>query len=100
MSKAKTDVKGILIEAKGLCSEGWGQGLVVFYTRCHCVVTSIMEAAHWKEAGNGALETFATANHIDKGEALDRAVIDWNDAPGITQAEVLAAFDKAIEAVG
>lgn len=29
--------------------------------------------------------------------AIQSGIVDWNDAPGRTHAEVLAAFDRAIE---
>jgi hypothetical protein len=103
MSKAKSDIKQVLIGARALCFREWGQGAKVLDTSARCVVTALRESAGRMVVANRALSAFAAANHIYK-HASERsffdAIIEWNDMAGRTQAEVLAAFDKAIEAVG
>jgi hypothetical protein len=68
--------KEILIAARAKVAQGWCQG------------------AYAKDAyGNTEEQEDALALLGYTGES---EVIDWNDAPGRTQAEVLEAFDKTI----
>jgi hypothetical protein len=80
-----SDVATKLREARKLIKRGWTQGE---WHRNGCVCS--LSALHKTRAPQVADETLRRViGH--------RSIIAWNDAPGRTQAEVLAAFDKAIE---
>ncbi len=55
---------------------------------CYCTMGALMKADH--KAPSEVFETFRVSNGLN-------SVFRWNDAPERTHAEVLAAFDKAIE---
>lgn len=93
--------------ARALVEKGWTQGA---YGRlesgentfawdanvvCWCPVGAIQKATIERDRDDDqALDAFAAALvEYDK----DAGPEGWNDAPGRTQAEVLAAFDRAIE---
>ena len=83
--------KEILIEARKLVEKGWYQGRDI--VGCVCATDAIMTAC--RSGGGSPTEAFyhlRRANNIP----IYIGIIGWNDAPGRTQAEVLAAFDKAI----
>jgi hypothetical protein len=49
----------------------------------------------------GWLASAAAVSRVAAAARLKRNSLDrWNDAPGRTQAQVLAAFDRAIAAAG
>lgn len=96
-------VKDVLMGARELLAKGWIQRDWARNLAGDSVLWSDPAATHFCSMGaigrmagdssalrEGAREAFMDAND------LERAVADWNDAPGRTQAEVLAAFDKAI----
>jgi hypothetical protein len=78
-----------LVKARKLVERGWTQGS--YHTQC---------GRHSRYCAEGAL---AMSNGLCDAELFLRKavgqfnIILWNDAPERTQAEVLAAFDKAIE---
>lgn len=73
---------------------GWGRGDGCSPPRgCYCVLTAI--GGDEGDFHYGAIRLFERANGIGPTES-GISVIGWNDAPGRTQEEVLAAFDKAI----
>lgn len=89
-----TTTRQLLIAARALIAEPgrWCQGIDrVMGARC--------AAAALEDAGDGqprnirtlAYDTFKTTTGISG------KLSDWNDAPNRTHAEVLAAFDRAIE---
>lgn len=82
--------KQILTEARELVSKGWVQGE---YERdgCYCLVGAINEV---RGDSHGYAEAIGTMFKL-----IGNSLSDWNDMPERTQAEVVAAFDKAIAAV-
>lgn len=60
--------------------------------RSWCMVGALAVVTH------GALEyaTEAVADVLGMERSADHRISDWNDAPGRTQADVIAAFDAAI----
>lgn len=94
-----TTTREILVKARALVERGWVQGRFSRMKRgkeCFCAVGAICRAAGEAQACHrlGALK--AVEDEIPQELLLSQ----WNDAPGRTQAEVLAAFDKAIQAEG
>jgi len=104
------DTRTILIKARELiATKGWTQGrwaldaagkpaMADEHATCFCSWGAIVTAARgfgWdSEAEYTACCVFAEA--IGAGDT--GRLIKWNDAPGRTKEEVLAAFDRAIEA--
>jgi hypothetical protein len=94
-----TAVADMLREARGLVAQGWAQGKFRKYSpegTCYCADGAIDEAADRADFDalyGDAIIVFTRAIGV-KGHAHIWA---WNDAIDRTQAEVLAAFDKAIE---
>lgn len=94
-----TTTREILAKARALVERGWVQGRFSRMKRgkeCFCAVGAICRAAGEAQACHrlGALK--AVEAEIPQEFLLSQ----WNDAPGRTQAEVLAAFDRAIQAEG
>lgn len=94
-TETKTDaVADMLRRAKALIDtpEKWGKGdggrdpL-----RGHCVITAIMAVRENHEGVTEAKSRFARANKIDG------YIGAWNDDETRTHAEVMSAFDRAIE---
>lgn len=103
-------VRIVLIRARELVNQGWCQGqtkkcgLSTFYRRQYCILGGIYEAAKEEfpkdpyqkfEAVDGALRRFRHANNVPRTVRGDIPV--WNDAKERKKAEVLAAFDNAID---
>lgn len=98
-------MKQIFINAKKLIEAGWGQGddlVLPLDSSFYCVATACTRAEVDRAKRDGddyrsvlpAADVFRAANGIPDHISLG----DWNDAPERTKDEVLAAFDKAIEA--
>lgn len=97
MADAIKTTKQTLIEARERISDqaAWGKGrrgLDRKFDTC-CAAEAIEEAA----PGFGQYEARCTAFNALRRAAKCKHITGWNDAPGRTHAEVLAAFDKAIE---
>lgn len=89
----------VLKAARALVTEGWTQfssRAVIDGQDCYCVMGALNSAARTL----GAMDAVHLAIQRALGIIGTGAVTTWNDAPGRTQAEVLAAFDKAIAEVG
>lgn len=94
----------ILTAARDLVARGWCQGTMA-RTRHGCPTAwTLPDAASFCSVG--AVQAAAGASEGESvyeafeffADVIDRARIPkWNDAPGRTQAEVVAAFDRAIE---
>jgi hypothetical protein len=83
------ETRDVLRRAKGLVAKAWGQGdgyMPPF--EGHCVITAISAAI------GGPFDTCPAQLHL-RG-ILGEDLIEWNDAPGRTQAEVVALFDRAL----
>lgn len=107
--------KEILTRARELIVEkGWQQGSTVVIEK-QCVATAMEDA--WKELGRSLVDfeysrdAISTAIELPRipvtraNDPLDvpywgRNLMYWNDKPGRTVEEVLAAFDKAISIAG
>jgi hypothetical protein len=91
-----------LREARALIERGWTQGAFARHANgrvigcesesasCFCMAGAIMRVT----PSIYSFERFIEPLCVVIG---DRRLDHWNDAPERTQAEVLAAFDKAIE---
>ena len=65
---------------------------------CTCAGLALTDApTDYERERFAARRFFASTLGLDVGQ-LATAVFEWNDAPERTHADVLAAFDKAIEA--
>jgi hypothetical protein len=91
-----------LRKAKALIERGWTQGAfarrangrVIGYesddASCFCIAGALMRVTP-------LISDFERLCHPLTRATGSPRLDHWNDAPGRTQAEVLAAFDKAIE---
>jgi len=110
-----SDIANKLREARGLIERGWCQG--AFARRAdgsavrpiawdtleptysaYCPRGAILAQLPWSlDPQFGELvELFERANRLEASTPDKSAVVAWNDAPGRTQADALAAFDRAI----
>jgi hypothetical protein len=91
----------VLRKARALIEpyEKWVGRHNAFAPGCNCTSTAITDASPGE--GRTAHMVFCEANSIDIdidiGGGVFQAVYGWNDHPKRTHAEVLAAFDRAIE---
>lgn len=83
-----------LREAKALIERGWCQGRMATGDGRVCIRGAIL-GAFTEEAEERRADAL-----LKKAAGFSGYLGDWNDLPGRTQAEVLAAFDKAIELAG
>ncbi len=98
----------VLIKARELLAKGWGQGAyavdlvtgenidvyseLVLQRSCKfCLVGAVRAAMQQDHFG---LTSYQVLDHLAFEET--GSAINWNDAPGRTQAEVLAKVDSAI----
>jgi len=99
--------KQILQEARALLARGWCQGYFAKDEAGHNVTENDPGAVCW--CAVGATLRAAHVLRFDNSEALlalrvlgaeirSWVIPNWNDAEGRTKEEVLAAFDRAIEA--
>ncbi len=82
------EVRDVLLGAADVIERGgWCQGA---YERSgsFCVSGAIRKASGWK--ADGHLTTICVDAHGALWQALGENMADWNDAPGRTQAEVVA----------
>lgn len=89
----------VLIDARELIRQGWTKGRShrrVFGRDCYCaggaigvVGAAVRDPALRKEVATRLRRAMSPAGY---------GIAEWNDAPERTKAEVLAAFDRAIEA--
>jgi hypothetical protein len=86
-------VAGKLREARALIERGWCQWHMSTADGCVCIRGALLNTFTEDEE---AEERQADAL-LHKATGFGGYLGDWNDTPGRTQAEVLAAFDKAIE---
>lgn len=97
-----SDVAEKLREARKLIEQGWTKGWFVEQHEadgpiCYCVYGALNQVVVG-DAEADTTETDAAAKLL--GRAVGQTFLSlatWNDAPERTQAEVLAAFDRAIE---
>lgn len=95
--------KKVLEVARDLVAKGWVQGTFREFKAdgsvCYCAIGAMDEAKTLTELHPwGITAKFAAVIGVDLvAQWNDALVAQWNDAPVRTQAEVVAAFDKAIE---
>lgn len=97
------NTREILIGARERIARGWAQGNFAYNAEGDRVGSSDPEACKWCVVG----AIYATTDRpFLRQDAMSAVAVHsktgalpiWNDAPERTQADVLAAFDRAIEA--
>ena len=99
-----TNTKTVLENARALVANGWTQGAFA-RTESGLICDDVMHDRATSFCILGAIERSAqnwfedtSARKIMRKATDERITLGcWNDAPERTQAEVLAAFDRAIE---
>lgn len=79
-------------------SEGWVQGTSSDFIDgkyCRCAWAALGDAA--EKIGQSGYGLAHRMLRLAARTSHQGGIVVWNDTPGRTQAEVLAAFDKAIE---
>lgn len=94
-------VHEMLVQARALVAAGWWQRDPV--PGCYCLATALMEIyesdpALRMKTLDQAIAALVVATAVAPGRGCESSLIAWNDAEGRTRADVLAAFDRAIEA--
>lgn len=89
------EIKEVLIGARKLIEREQDWGAKCKKGGVHCMQTAIEKVAG-RRCDGPACEVISRVIGIPYARAHD--IWEWNDAPGRTHAEVLAAFDKAIAA--
>lgn len=98
--------------AEVLKRDGWTQGAYHSDDGCHCALGAIARVIsarsdrpnpdRWKPWADSSvrlrLDALALANHLGDPVFPRLAVTDWNDAPGRTADEVIAALEAAADA--
>jgi hypothetical protein len=85
----------ILKKARAKVARGWCQGAMYGDNGAVCALGAV-----WQAEGPDLRDDLAREAISAAAQALDpyfTHLADWNDAPHRTKAEVLAAFDLAIE---
>lgn len=97
-------MREIFIRAKALIENGkWYPGekdqLKANDPKCNCAFTAIYRATgRNKEQSDLSCKVFEKLNGIFPKDHIPKwNIVFWNDTPGRTKNEVLAAFDRAIE---
>jgi hypothetical protein len=85
-----------LREARALIERGWCQGDYVCGTSV-CVYGAIQATLYGDPEDCSVTADEEEVVVLLKEATGSAALVQWNDCPGRTQAEVLAAFDKAIQ---
>lgn len=101
-AKAAMTPTEVLIAARKLCEKGWIQGPSHEFGngQCHCPMTAIGRSGRYGTDPYKRAVLFlarAIGAACDSVNAARGAIWAWNDHPSRTLAEVLAAFDRAIE---
>lgn len=101
----QSEVAAVLNKAASLVEQGWTQGDWAVDSAGHPVDVHNREACAWC-LNAAVVRARDTARHIPEWGPIQRAVTQaigssmwarWNDAPGRTQAEVVAALRQAAE---
>ncbi len=94
----------VLEAARALIAKpgGWTQNQYG-YAKCFCAAGAIWHAGHRFGVGGGdAISVLSSALGLrdrTAWESHDSPLVEWNDTPERTQADVIAAFDRAIATV-
>ena len=93
-------VAATLAEARKLIAQGWTQGKykrVVDGVECWCISGAMGQSApDYKPRDLAFAALFRALRADDFYLSSSTNLIEWNDAPGRTQEEVLALIDRAI----
>jgi hypothetical protein len=94
------ETRRVLSVAKGLVANGWIQGELYDDHGNYCVMGALYEAEATDRGFADALVSLCGAAAVDcvNSGVGKHPIADWNDAPGRTQAEVVALFDRALTA--
>lgn len=89
-------VTRVLIEGRRRVAESWCQGTWRGWSVSggHCAVFAISR----QNAGETTPVALAALARAVYGSNDPQGIVPWNDAPGRTKEEVLAAYDRAIAA--
>ena len=95
--------KEILIAARAKLAQGWTQGWYAKNKQGQHLSVHSPDATCWCSIGaliavSGPTDDFSACERLLNEVVSDNGIVTFNDRPWRTQAEVLAAFDKAIEA--
>lgn len=97
------DAVAVLREARKLLDRGWCQGALALDDKGSKIYEKSPAACRWCLLG--AIGAASNWRHAPSKKAISMLRVsteweqpaNWNDAPGRTQAEVLAAVDRAVE---
>ena len=93
-------VAGTLAEARKLIAQGWTQGeykRVVNGVECWCISGAMGQAAPGYKPRDLAFAALFLSLRVDDFYLSSSTnLIEWNDAPGRTQEDVLDLIDRAI----
>ena len=101
MMKTLQAAATVLVEARKLIEKGWCQGsdqlVMVELPDAFCPIGAInfIEGYSSRKSAVPRAHTIVSARLSEA--PVPQAISIWNDKPGRTKPEVLAAFDKAIE---
>lgn len=92
----------VLTEARSMIEKGWTQGWFAKTADGERVLEKNPKAVCWCMAGAywATAPDWSARNDAEgflRQATGDESITNWNDTPGRTQQEVLAAYDKAIE---
>lgn len=87
----------VLLRAAELCEVGWVQGSAACSPGCDCAVTAINAAASDELLSIWCWNELADYLRLPCPESAGSAIIRWNDTPGRTKEEVVAALRAAAE---
>jgi 4-amino-4-deoxy-L-arabinose transferase-like glycosyltransferase len=90
------ELRQLLRQAKERVVSNWGQGNGSRPPQtAWCLITSLRGAGVWREDAE-LLLVAAAGIPANSFSCPGFALYNWNDAPGRTQAEVVALFDKVL----
>lgn len=85
------ETRRVLATAKGLIARGWCQEVYEDGSGGHCLLGAVYNAA------DGAMDSYRAAhNMLVDAIGPPHSLVNWNDALGRTQADVVALIDKVL----
>lgn len=95
-------VRAVLLDAAKLVERGWCQVLpwsTKDGRKRYCIWAAVLES-YWSSGALWDRDSMAKLLYDEIGLSSGESIGSWNDAPGRTQAEVVAALRGAAEGVG
>jgi len=89
MLESKERLRQMLVSARNLLQSGWCQHVLHQAGDKHCALGALRVSAD-----NPYHELYGCW-HLEQTAGITN-IVDWNDAPGRTQQEVVELFDRAI----